>query len=330
MLTVLSGGTGGCKLLDGIHRLDRIDPLELRVVVNTGDDVEISGNMVCPDLDSVLYTLAGLIDTGGWFGIQDDTFHTHQAIRNHSPHQSRGFELPPERQTDGRPLARNRRFSGTAEFMAIGDRDRATHILRTSLLDEGETLTGAMSILADSFGVHAHVLPMSNDPVSTVIKSGDERLHFQEFWVARDGDPEVDGVEFLGIEEAHPTGAVETAVNNPVLVSPSNPVTSIGPILDLPGVRERLEDTVVLAVSPFLDRSAFSGPADKFLKARELSPGTEGLLELYEDFLDGIVIHEEDPVEPSLPTLRTDTMMNSPEDRTRVASECVDWIHRLV
>ncbi|MFB6197515.1 MAG: 2-phospho-L-lactate transferase CofD family protein, partial [Halobacteriaceae archaeon] len=229
MITFLSGGTGTPKLLAGaVHRFD---PGEITVVANTGDDVELGGLLVCPDIDTVLFERAGILDKGTWWGIADDTDAGHALIAS----ISRGLDLegtrrlPGQRQTMGREIAHHRRFSIPPEFMYLGDRDRAIHHVRTSLLDEGKTLTRAIDILGEALDVEVSIRPMSNDPVATYIHGNGERpLHFQEFWVARDGEPAVESVEFRGVDAASPTPEMLEALERPVVIGPSNPVTSIG------------------------------------------------------------------------------------------------------
>ncbi|PSQ03374.1 2-phospho-L-lactate transferase [Halobacteriales archaeon QS_4_69_31] len=319
MVTVLSGGTGTPKLLSGADAV--FDPAETTVVGNTGDDVELGGHLVCPDVDTVLFLLGGVLDRETWWGIDGDTAETHAQLRTLA--ERLGVEvgpryLPEDRQTEGRRLARWRRFSGVGEFMHIGDRDRAVHILRTSLLDEGYSLTGVTRRLAAAFGLTVEVLPMSDDPVATVVHTADGPMHFQAFWVAHDGEPAVDRVEFRGSDDAEATEAVLAALSEPVVVGPSNPVTSIGPMLALDGVEAALADTPVVAVSPFVEDRVFSGPADDLLVAAGYEPSTAGVAEAF-PFADAFVLDEADGTVLDRPVVRTDTAMDDPADAERVA-----------
>ncbi len=319
MTTFLSGGTGTPKLLAGAD--DRFPPGETTVVANTGDDVELGGLLVCPDLDTVLYLEGDVLDTDTWWGIADDTATTHEEL--HRLADAAGLEggpryLDAEAQTAGRPIARWRRFSGVAEFMHIGDRDRAVHVTRTGLIDEGHTLTEATRALADAFGLDRRLLPMSDDPVATLVHTPEGAMHFQEFWVARDGEPAVEDVQFRGGEDATATDAVLTALREPVVVGPSNPVTSLGPMLAVDGVEEALRETPVVAVSPFVEDRVFSGPAAKLMAAVGYDPSTAGVAEAY-PFADAFVLDEADGTELDRPVIRTDTEMASREDSARVA-----------
>ncbi|MEF8855086.1 MAG: 2-phospho-L-lactate transferase, partial [Haloarculaceae archaeon] len=244
MVTFLSGGTGTPKLLSGAGPV--FPPAETTVVANTGDDVELGGHLVCPDVDTVLFLGGGCLDRETWWGIEDDTAATHETL--HRLADDAGLEdgpryLPAAAQTDGREIARWRRFSGVAEFMHIGDRDRAIHLTRTGLLDEGHSLTGVTRRLADALGVPWTVLPVTDDPVASIVHTASGAMHFQEFWVARNGEPAVENVEFRGGDAAVATAAVREALDEPVVVGPSNPVTSLGPMLAVDGVREALEGT---------------------------------------------------------------------------------------
>lgn len=290
-------------------------------MVNTGDDVEISGNLVCPDLDSVLYTCADIIDTNHWFGIEGDTHQTHEQIHKLSRQSSEGSYLPKKKQRTGRALSRDRRFSGYHEFMRIGDRDRATHITRTSLLDEGADLDRATELMSDVMGIATNVLPMSNDPVSTLIETDEGPMHFQEFWIKKNGEPQVKTIEFRGAESASAPGSVFNALENPVVIGPSNPVTSIGPILSLPGVRDALENTTVIMISPFVNDTVFSGPAGDFLEAMGYEPSTDGALDYYGSILDQVILDPEDNTNPDSDVYYTNTQMDTPEDRKRLARE---------
>ncbi|MEF8758122.1 MAG: 2-phospho-L-lactate transferase [Halobacteriales archaeon] len=322
MVTFLSGGTGTPKLLDGASAA--YSPEETTVVVNTGDDIEIGGLMVCPDVDTFLYRGGDVLDRDRWWGIEGDSTRTHTAlydVADAADLETGPQYLPDEYQTRGRHLAAWRRFSGVAEFMEIGDRDRAVHITRTSLLDRGYTLAEAIDRLAEAFGVSHGLLPMSNDPVASLIHTGDDVMHFQEFWVGRDGDPPVENVEFRGASSADPAPGVLEALRDDVIIGPSNPVTSIGPMLALDGVGESLQETTVVAVSPFVEEEPFSGPVSKLMEAVGTTPSTAGLRNAY-PFADAFVLDERDGTEMGAPTVRTDLTIEDPDDAARVVEAC--------
>ena len=319
MVTFLAGGTGTPKLLPGAESV--LDPADITVVCNTGDDVEIAGHLVCPDLDTVLFERGGVLDRERWWGIDGDSTNTHDELRELSA--ATGFDagpryLPDERQTEGRNLARWRRFSGVGEFMTIGDRDRAVHLLRTGLLNEGHTLTETTRLLADAFSLDVSLLPMSDDPVATIIHTPGGPMHFQEFWVAHGGEPAVEDVEFRGADSAEPTAAVRDALAESVVIGPSNPVTSLGPLLALDGVPEALAETTVVAVSPFVGEKLFSGPAAKLMAAVGVEPSTAGVAESY-PFADAFVIDDTDPTNLGRPTVTTDITIDDAGDSARVA-----------
>ena len=318
MVTFLAGGTGTPKLLDGAVRL--LEPSNVSVVGNTGDDVELGGLLVCPDIDTVLFRGGGVLDRETWWGIADDTTTTHTEL--HRIAEAAGLEsgpryLPDELQTAGREIARWRRFSGVAEFMEIGDRDRAVHLTRTSLLDEGYRLTEVTRLLAEAFDLDVDLLPMSDDPVASIVQTEEGEMHFQEFWVGHRGEPNVEDVEFRGSAEATPTPEVRTALEKPVVVGPSNPVTSVGPILALPGVREALHATPVVVVSPFVEREVFSGPAGELMNAVGYEASTAGVAEAY-PFADAFVIDDADGTDLDRPTVRTDVAIDGADDAARV------------
>ncbi|ELZ41735.1 LPPG:FO 2-phospho-L-lactate transferase [Halorubrum saccharovorum DSM 1137] len=328
MVTFLAGGTGTPKLLDGATRV--WDPAEVAVVANTGDDVELGGHLVCPDVDTVLFAGGGVLDRETWWGIADDTTATHEELRRLADEV--GLETGPrylddEAQTAGREIARWRRFSGVGEFMEIGDRDRAVHVARTSLLDEGRSLTEAVRTLGDAFDLDVDLLPMSDDPVATLIHTeAGETIHFQEYWVARRGEPAVADVEFRGADDAEPTNAVLEALTDPVVIGPSNPVTSVGPMLALPGVEAALSATPVVAVSPFVGEEVFSGPAADLMAGVGREPSTAGVADAY-PFADAFVLDDADGTDlrdrhPDLHVERTDTRIDDEDDAERVSRAC--------
>jgi len=319
MVTFLSGGTGTPKLLAGAGPV--FPPSETVVVANTGDDVELGGFLVCPDLDTVLFLGAGELDTETWWGIEGDTARTHEELVSLA--DAAGIDpgpryLPEDAQTEGRPLARWRRFSAVAEFMHIGDRDRAIHLTRTGLLDEDRTLTEVTATLSEALGVPWRLLPMSDDPVATLVHTPDGRMHFQEFWVARGGEPTVEDVEFRGAAAAAPTDAVLAALSGPVVIGPSNPVTSIGPMLALEGVEAALQTATVVAVSPFVEDRVFSGPAADLMDAVGYDPSTAGVAAAY-PFADAFVLDGADGTDLDRPVVRTDTAMDDQADAARVS-----------
>jgi len=324
MVTFLAGGTGTPKLLDGATRV--WDPSEIAVVANTGDDVELGGHLVCPDVDTVLFAGGGVLDRDLWWGIEGDTTATHDELRRLAGAvdvETGPRYLDDEAQTAGREIARWRRFSGVGEFMEIGDRDRAVHVTRTSLLDEGKTLTEAIRTLAAAFELDVDLLPMSDDPVATLIHTADgDTMHFQEFWVAHRAEPAVADVEFRGADDAAPTPEVEAALDAPVVIGPSNPVTSIGPLLALPGVEAALAATPVVAVSPFVGDEVFSGPAADLMAGVGRDPSTAGVAEAY-PFADAFVLDDDDPTAlPDRHVERTDTRIDDADDAERVALAC--------
>ncbi|WP_340101680.1 2-phospho-L-lactate transferase [Salinibaculum salinum] len=324
MVTFLSGGTGTPKLVAGADAV--FPPEETTVVANTGDDIELGGVLVCPDLDTVLFLGGGVLDRELWWGIADDTAETHDellALAERAGLDEGPRYLAADAQTNGREIAHWRRFSGVAEFMHIGDRDRAVHVTRTGLLDEGETLTAVTQTLSEAFDLDVTLLPMSDNPVATLVHTPEGPMHFQEFWVARNGDPTVEDVEFRGSDSATATDAVRTALSEPVVIGPSNPVTSIGPMLTVGGIEDALAETAVVAVSPFVEDQVFSGPAAKLMDAVGQDPSTAGVAEAY-PFADAFVLDTEDGTDLDRPVVRTDTAMDDEADAERVARAVED------
>ena len=323
MITFLAGGTGTPKLLAGATAA--FDPESLTVVGNTGDDIELGGLIVCPDLDTVLFHEGGVLDTERWWGIDGDSHETNAEL--HRLADAAGLDsgpryLSPRDQTTGRPIARWRRFSGIAEFMTIGDRDRAVHITRTSLLDAGKTLTEATRILTEAFDVDLTLLPMSDDPIATIVSTEAGPIHFQEYWLDT-ADRAVTGVEFRGAEVAEPTTQVLEALDAPVVIGPSNPVTSIGPMVAVPGIEAALERTPVVAVSPFVGDEVFSGPAAELMAATGREPSTQGVADSY-PFADAFVLDTADDTDLDRPVVRTDTKIDDESDSERVMAAVVD------
>jgi LPPG:FO 2-phospho-L-lactate transferase len=288
-MIIFSGGTGTPKLLNGLRE---VYPEEkITVVVNTAEDLWVSGNLVTPDIDTVLYLLSGRLDTSKWWGVKDDTYRTYEAMK----------EL------------------GYDEVMMLGDIDRATNIMRSDLIRSGLTLTEATIGLSKTFGVKASVFPMSDDPVSSMISTPEGKMHFQDFWIGKHGESEVLEVCQEGIEKANISPAVIEALEREdnVLIGPSNPITSIGPIIELPGMRDILKEKKVIAVSPIIGTEPVSGPAGKLMTARGIEVSSYGVASYYSDFLDHLIIDERDPIdvgrfsELGCSVSRTDTLMKT-------------------
>ncbi|MDQ2071471.1 2-phospho-L-lactate transferase [Haloarcula sp. NS06] len=318
MVTFLAGGTGTPKLLVGAD--DVFSPEATTVVANTGDDIELGGHLVCPDLDTVLFLDGEVLDRETWWGIADDTAETHAELTRLA--DAAGLDggpryLSDDAQIEGRDIAHWRRFSGVAEFMHIGDQDRAVHVTRTSLLDEGRSLTDVTRTLADAFGLERTLLPMSDDPVASIIHTPSGPMHFQEWWVGHEGELPVEDVEFRGAERASATDAVLTALDDTVVIGPSNPVTSLGPMLAIDDIERALHETTVVAVSPFIEDTVFSGPAADLMAGVGLEPSTAGVAEAY-PFADAFVLDGEDSTPLDVPVVQTDTTLNDAADAERV------------
>lgn len=322
MVTFLSGGTGTPKLLWGAG--DVFAPEDTTVIANTGDDVELGGLHVSPDIDTVLFERAGILDRGTWWGIDGDptvtTVHARELAEAVDLPDGPAY-LPDDQQTSGRRLSRWRRFAGVPAFMTIGDRDRALHMVRTRLLETGQSLTETTRALAEAHGLSIELLPMSDDPVATIIHTAEGPQHFQEFWVAHGGTPSVRDVEFRGASAASATRTVERALEDPVVIGPANPVTSLGPMLAVDGIERALEGTPVVAVSPFLGDEPFSGPAGELMRGLGRTPGSASMAAQL-PMVDAFVLDEHDEAELDRPTIRTDTRIDTAVDAERVAIAC--------
>lgn len=298
------------------------------MVVNTAEDVFLSGNLICPDIDTVLYTCSDQIDRNTWFGRDDDSLNTHDQLKNWSDNSS--AETAPVPVDLNHPLSADRAFVDPHEFMTIGDRDRALHIRRTAYLQAGATLCEATQKLSRDLTIQPHVLPMTNDPVSTYLETAHGgTMHFQEFWLYEHGEPEVNNILFRHTDEATAPELVLAALEQPVIIGPSNPITSIGPMLALDGVLEKLKNTSVIAISPFLGDDVFSGPAARFLDALNLPPGVKGLEAMYEPFLDHVIIDESDDYEPDCPHTTAPTAMDTADQREQLVELTVDVVGNI-
>ncbi len=297
-VTLLAGGVGGAKLAQGLDRA----VAGLTVVVNTGDDAVVYGLSISPDLDTVMYTLAGIADPQQGWGIAGDTYATLEAMAR----------------------------LGQDTWFRLGDRDIATHVLRTARLRAGVPLSVATAELASALGVRARLLPMTDDAVATRIDTPAGRLEFQEYFVARRHADEVLGVVLDGVERAIPApGVLEALDADVVVIGPSNPFVSIGPVLAVPGVREALAVSGArrVAVSPIVGGRALKGPAAAMLAAMGHEVSALGVARLYAGLVDVYVIDESDRglaaaiEELGMTVMVTGTVMGGPEDRERLARE---------
>ena len=301
----LAGGVGGAKLAAGLEAA--LPPGHLAVVVNTADDFDLWGLRVCPDLDTVMYTLAGISNPETGWGVEDESFAALDMLARY----------------------------GEDTWFKLGDRDLATHVLRTARLRAGEPLTRIMAGLAGALGVRSAILPMCDEPVATVLDTPEGPLEFQEYFVRRGQRDEVLGLELRGIEDARPTEAVMGALDAAELVvlCPSNPVVSIGPILAVPGMRGALEASRAprVAVSPIVGGRALKGPADRMLASMGHEVSAAGVARMYEGLVEGMVIDTEDEEERSgiealgMRVLATGAIMRDAPDRARLAREVLEF-----
>lgn len=299
MITVLTGGTGGAKFVDGLRQV--VSPAELTLIVNTGDDLMWWGLYVSPDLDSITYAMADLLSRERGWGVKGDTFFCLQAMG----------QL-------GQPI-----------WFHTGDRDLAVHIFRSKMMAEGRSLSEVTADIAGRLGVGAKILPMTNSRVETRILTPAGDLTFEEYFVQRWFQDPVQSVRFAGAADAEPAPGVIEAIRSAdtVLLAPSNPVTSIGPILAVPGVREALQSTRarVAAVSPIVAGAAVAGPAGILMAAQGLEVSIAGVAEAYHDFLDVLVADARDS--EAADNLRktgmrvecAQTIMRTPEDKAELA-----------
>lgn len=305
----LAGGVGGAKLAAGLQ--DALAPGNLAVIVNTADDFDLWGLHICPDLDTVMYTLADFANPETGWGVRDESFTVLSMLDRY----------------------------GEDTWFKLGDRDLATHILRTSELQAGKRLTEITVRLSSALGVQSPILPMCDDPVSTMLKTPDGMLEFQEYFVRRGQRDEVLGVEVRGVEKARPTKAVlgTMARADAIVFCPSNPIVSIGPILAVPGMREALAGSPApkVAVSPIVGGRALKGPADKMLKSLGHRASATGVAGIYRGVVDGMVIDRADEEEKpeienfGMNVLVTNTVMHNDEDRARLGRGVLEFCAAL-
>ena len=300
MFTVFSGGTGTPKLLQGLKEI--VDPSDLTIIVNTLENNFFSGVYVSADIDTVLYTMSDMINDEFWYGVKNDTFITHDRLE----------EL------------------GCGELLRIGDIDRATKIQKTQLMQK-YGLKKACEIQAKNMGIESKIIPMSEEQSEIKIVTDIGELEFHDFLIKYQSEPNVLDLKFSQVNPAE--GIIDAIKNSEaVIIGPSNPITSISPILSLEGVRDALKEAHVIAVSPIIGSDAVSGPASKFMEALGVEVSSVGVASLYQDFLDNIVIDDKDSdLKPQLNQIVnkvtvTNIIMNSLGAKKNLAQIIIDSI----
>jgi len=310
MIGALAGGVGGAKLADGLARLlgDK-----LTVIVNTGDDFEHLGLAISPDLDTVTYTLAGIANPETGWGVVGESWHALDQVAK----------------------------LGGPNWFRLGDRDLALHLVRSERLRQGEKLTAITADICARLGIAARVLPMTDDPVRTLVDTAEGPLAFQDYFVARRCEVPVTGFRFAGIADAKPSSAVLSLLGDKALdgliICPSNPFVSVDPILGLPGLRDLLarRNCPLVAVSPIIGGTAVKGPAAKMMRELGLDVSAAGVARHYRGLIDGLAIDAADAgLAPTIEamgiaTLITPTLMKTAEDRTTLAQSCLDFAAKL-
>ena len=266
MITVLAGGTGSVKLVRGLVSQDRT----VNVISNVGDNYWLYGMYVCPDIDTIIYGLADILDQDRGWGIKKDTFN----------------------------FLRQMEVFGEDTWFRIGDRDAATHLIRTNMLKNGRNLSDITKWMCDKFAINAKIIPATDNTVETRITTNKGELHLQEYWVKYRGMDKVEGIQYVGAEKARPNPEVVSAIQDSdiIILAPGNPLTSIGPMLQIKGIRKELSKRKkkVVAVSPLIGDKSISGPAAKYMQAAGIESNAYGLAKMYSDVCANIVIDTKD------------------------------------
>jgi LPPG:FO 2-phospho-L-lactate transferase len=309
-IVALAGGVGGAKLALGFSRV--MDARDLTIIANTGDDIAMHGLHVSPDPDILIYTLAGLVNPETGWGFAGETFTTQHGLARY----------------------------GREVWFNLGDRDLATHIHRTAILKEGKTLSDAIGSIAAAHGVTARILPMSDDPVPTMLDTDEGRMHLQDYFVRRKCQPVITGIAFQGAAHARPAPGVIDAIADAdgIVICPSNPLISIGPILAVPGIRDALRKRRghVAAVSPIVGGRSLKGPSDKMMRQMGHAASALGVARLYADIAATMIVDIADAnsrteiEELSLRAVVVPTVMGTLDDKERLARAVIGELgHRL-
>ena len=266
MITILAGGTGSVKFVRGLISQTR----DVNVVCNVGDNYWLYGLYVCPDIDTIIYGLADILDYEKGWGIRKDTF---------------GF-------------LRQMEIFGEETWFRIGDRDAATHLIRTNMLKNGKNLGDITKWMCQKFAVEAKIMPVTDNTIETRITTNKGEMHLQEFWVKYKGKDKVEGIQYIGADKARPNPEAVNAIHDSemIIIAPGNPLTSIGPMLQIKGIRKELSKNrrKVVAVSPLIGNKAFSGPAAEYMTAAGIEVSPYGVAQMYSDVCGNIVIDSKD------------------------------------
>ncbi len=305
MITILAGGTGSVKLVRGVASQTR----DLSVISNVGDNYWLYGLYICPDIDTMLYGLADILDTDKGWGIKKDTF---------------GF-------------LRQMEVLGEETWFKVGDRDAAIHLLRTNMLKNGKNLSDITEWMCQKFAVDTKIIPVTDNSVETRIVTNKGELHLQEFWVKYKGQDKVEGIKYLGADKARANPAAVNAIHDSklVIIAPGNPLTSIGPILSIKGLRKELAKSKkkVVVVSPLIGSSAISGPAAKYLEAAGIDVSVYGLAKMYSEVASNMIIDSADKLHTrkienlDMKVYETKIKMKDKKDEEALASFILKQMH---
>jgi len=266
IVTILAGGTGSVKLVRGLVSQD----IKVNVISNVGDNYWLYGLYVCPDIDTIIYGLADLLDQERGWGIKKDTFN----------------------------FLRQMEIFGEETWFRVGDRDAATHLIRTNMLKNGKNLSDITKWMCEKFAVSANIIPVTDNSVETRITTDKGELHLQEYWVKHRGKDPVTGIQYIGAEKARPNPEAINAIHDAdmVILAPGNPLTSIGPMLQIKGIRKELSKIKkkVIAVSPLIGDKAIAGPAAKYMEAAGIETNAYGLAKMYSDVCSNIIVDSKD------------------------------------
>ncbi|MFX0026027.1 MAG: 2-phospho-L-lactate transferase [Candidatus Hermodarchaeota archaeon] len=301
---VLAGGVGAAKFIDGLSNV--IPQEELKVLINTGDDIDLFGLKICPDIDIITYTLANVVDKEKGWGYFNETFNCLNILKKY-------YQF---------------------EWFNLGDKDLATHIFRTDLFKKGLTKAEITSLICKKLGIKAHLIPMCNEEVQSIINIGSESIHFEEYYIKHKCEPEIKGIEFEGINEAKPIKNVLKYIKNAkrIIISPSNPIVSIGTILQVKGIKETLSKVKekVFAISPIIEGKTIKGPADKLMRYFGFEVSCVGVAKYYKDIIGHFVIDNRDCYlkskieELDIKTYCFDTIMKNLDKKKKLAQFIIE------